>query len=156
MSVPAPTTTQEHMGTEVSLNSLLPGDLLFWGNRGSTYHVAIYVGDGNFIQAPEPGQNVKMTNMKYYYPAFARRILPATSDVISRGSLDEFSFTNSKLHAKGWTAASNTTGMKYSYMFAMDATLTRNWHGGNLTELIVPMFKEHIQILLDPCTVALI
>ncbi|ASN60017.1 C40 family peptidase [Latilactobacillus curvatus] len=75
ISLPRVTTQQENMGTAVSLNDLQPGDLLFWGNKGSSYHDAIYIGDGNFIHAPEPGDVVKITNMKYFYPSFARRVL---------------------------------------------------------------------------------
>lgn len=75
INLPRVTTQQEHSGVEVSLNALLPGDLLFWGNRNNTYHVAIYIGDGDFIQAPQPGDVVKITNMRYYYPNFARRVL---------------------------------------------------------------------------------
>ena len=48
---------------------------LFWKNYGSAYHVAIYIGNGNFIQAPTSGQSVKITNMNYYRPSFTRRIL---------------------------------------------------------------------------------
>lgn len=70
------TTEQETKGKEVSLNSLKPGDLLFFGPRGNTYHVAIYIGDGKMIQAPEPNDVVKVTELKYYMPDFARRILP--------------------------------------------------------------------------------
>lgn len=80
INLPRVTTQQEKSGSEVSLSALQPGDLLFWGSRGSTYHVAIYIGDGNFVQAPQPGENVKITNMKYYYPNFARRVLSTTPD----------------------------------------------------------------------------
>lgn len=75
ISLPRTTYEQEKMGYEVSLNNLQPGDLLFWGNRGSSYHVAIYTGNGNMLYAPEPGQNVKEIQMKYWMPSFARRIL---------------------------------------------------------------------------------
>ncbi|WP_225208942.1 MULTISPECIES: C40 family peptidase [Lactobacillaceae] len=75
ISLPRTTYQQEYQGKAVSLNSLQLGDLLFWGNYGSAYHVAIYIGDGNFIQAPTKGQSVKVTNIKYYQPTFARRIL---------------------------------------------------------------------------------
>ncbi|WP_316410027.1 C40 family peptidase [Lacticaseibacillus paracasei] len=49
VNLPRVTWQQETVGKDVSLNALLPGDLLFWGSRGSTYHVAIYIGDGNMI-----------------------------------------------------------------------------------------------------------
>lgn len=75
ITLPRTTYQQEYQGKAVSLNELQPGDLLFWGNYGSAYHVAIYIGNGNFIQAPTSGQSVKITNMNYYRPNFARRIL---------------------------------------------------------------------------------
>ncbi|MFQ7235642.1 MAG: C40 family peptidase, partial [Enterococcus hulanensis] len=42
VDLPMGTTNQEKYGTEASLNSLQPGDMLFYGNRGATYHVGIY------------------------------------------------------------------------------------------------------------------
>lgn len=75
VNLPRTTYQQEYQGTAVSLNALQPGDLLFWGSYGSAYHVAIYIGNGDFIQAPQPGERVKITNMSYYHPDFARRIL---------------------------------------------------------------------------------
>ena len=76
ISLPRVTTDQEKQGKEVSLGALLPGDLLFWGARGSSHHVAIYIGDNKFIQAPKPGDVVRVTGLYQYYPNFARRILP--------------------------------------------------------------------------------
>lgn len=75
ISLPRTTYQQENCGYEVSLNNLQAGDLLFWGNRGQAYHVAIYTGNGNMLYAPEPGQNVKEIQMKYWMPSFARRVL---------------------------------------------------------------------------------
>ncbi|WP_159723295.1 NlpC/P60 family protein [Enterococcus sp. CSURQ0835] len=69
------TYTQEYEGTEVSLNALEPGDLLFYGARGSTHHVAMYIGNGQMIHAPQPGDVVKVIEMKYFMPSFARRII---------------------------------------------------------------------------------
>jgi cell wall-associated NlpC family hydrolase len=45
-------------------SSLMPGDLVFWssdGSIGGIHHVAIYVGGGNVIQAPESGDIVRIT-----------------------------------------------------------------------------------------------
>ena len=69
------TTTEEKSGYEVSLNSLKPGDLLFYGARGSTYHVGLYEGNGVMIHASTPEDGVKETQFQYYMPSFARRIL---------------------------------------------------------------------------------
>ncbi|OLS10400.1 glycoside hydrolase [Lacticaseibacillus casei] len=67
------TVPQESSGTQVSLDALQPGDLLFWGSHGSTYHVALYIGGGTMIQAPQPGENVKYTAVQYFTPDFAVR-----------------------------------------------------------------------------------
>lgn len=43
---------------------LLPGDLVFWSNGKSAagiHHVAVYVGDGNVVQAPQSGDIVRVT-----------------------------------------------------------------------------------------------
>lgn len=125
MSIPAPTTTQERYGKAVSLSSLAAGDLLFWGNKGASYHVAIYIGGGNFIQAPQPGDVVKITNMKYYYPSFARRVLSIAPDLIKHGTLEKLILRTSQIQVIGWSAATNSVGKKYSYLFALDATTNR-------------------------------
>jgi cell wall-associated NlpC family hydrolase len=43
---------------------LLPGDLVFWSSNGRVagiHHVAVYVGDGNVVQAPQSGDIVRVT-----------------------------------------------------------------------------------------------
>lgn len=75
ISLPRTTYQQEYSGYAVSLSNLQPGDLLFWGNYGSAYHVAIYTGNGNMLFAPQPGQNVKEEPISWWMPSFARRVL---------------------------------------------------------------------------------
>jgi cell wall-associated NlpC family hydrolase len=44
--------------------ALLPGDLVFWSSDGTAagiHHVAIYVGNGNVVQAPQSGDVVRIT-----------------------------------------------------------------------------------------------
>jgi cell wall-associated NlpC family hydrolase len=50
--------TYSTLTTDVA--DLQPGDLVFFSDNepGGANHVAIYLGDGNIIQAPETGQNV--------------------------------------------------------------------------------------------------
>lgn len=68
------TVPQESAGTQVSVMSAQPGDLLFWGGHGSTYHVALYIGDGQYIHAPQPGDSVKIASVStYFWPSFAVR-----------------------------------------------------------------------------------
>jgi cell wall-associated NlpC family hydrolase len=49
--------------TPVPLSDLEPGDLLFYGPGGSE-HVAMYVGPGTMIEAPETGQVVHLTGLR--------------------------------------------------------------------------------------------
>lgn len=64
------TYSQMGVGTPVSYDQLQPGDLVF------TYggdHVGIYVGGGQYIHAPQPGDSVKVSNITSFYSA--RRVL---------------------------------------------------------------------------------
>lgn len=64
------TYTQINVGTPVSYGDLQPGDLVF------TYgldHVGIYVGGGQYIHAPQPGEGVKVSPVTSFYAA--RRVL---------------------------------------------------------------------------------
>jgi cell wall-associated NlpC family hydrolase len=54
---------QINAGTRVSLSQLQPGDLIFWGN----YHVGIYIGNNQYINAPQPGQSVKVATISSYF-----------------------------------------------------------------------------------------
>lgn len=74
VSLPRTTTQQENCGTQISVSEAQPGDLYFWGSKGSTYHVAIAIGNGQYIAAPEPGQSVSVGSIKYFQPSFAVRL----------------------------------------------------------------------------------
>jgi peptidoglycan DL-endopeptidase CwlO len=57
VSIPRTSYEQWDSLPHVSLSSVQPGDILvFWGAG----HVAIYVGNNQFIQAPQPGQDVEL------------------------------------------------------------------------------------------------
>jgi cell wall-associated NlpC family hydrolase len=53
------------MTERVPLWDIQPGDLLFYGYDGDE-HVAMYVGDGEMIEAPETGQVVHITPIRLY------------------------------------------------------------------------------------------
>jgi cell wall-associated NlpC family hydrolase len=53
--------SQIHEGKRVSRSSLLPGDLVFFGSP--IHHVGMYVGGGNFLEAPYSGANVCITKL---------------------------------------------------------------------------------------------
>nr|WP_269091206.1 C40 family peptidase [Actinopolymorpha cephalotaxi] len=54
---------------KVRLGQLRPGDLLFWANNprdsNTIYHVAMYIGNGEMVQAPRPGRGVEVKSMFY-------------------------------------------------------------------------------------------
>jgi cell wall-associated NlpC family hydrolase len=55
---------QAQTGPQIPIADLQPGDLLFYHTdpTAPTYisHVAIYIGDGRMLQAPEPGEDVQV------------------------------------------------------------------------------------------------
>ncbi|AJA46518.1 protein P54 [Clostridium pasteurianum DSM 525 = ATCC 6013] len=73
VNLPHNAAQQYKYGKKISKNSLKPGDLVFFGKKSnSIYHVGIYIGNGNFINAPKAGENVKITALCYmpdYYGA---------------------------------------------------------------------------------------
>ncbi len=72
ISLPHSTTAQEGYVTTHSVADAKPGDILFWGSRGATYHDAIYIGNNQYVAAPQSGQNVKVSTINsYFMPSFA-------------------------------------------------------------------------------------
>ncbi|KAF0422456.1 LysM peptidoglycan-binding domain-containing C40 family peptidase [Pediococcus pentosaceus] len=72
ISLPSYTVAMESYVTKESVSAAQPGDLLFWGSAGSTYHVAIYLGNNQYANAPTFGQNAKVSTISsYFYPSFA-------------------------------------------------------------------------------------
>lgn len=58
---------------------LLPGDLVFWsfdGSTGGIHHVAIYLGGGQIVQAPESGDVVKISAM--WFDGYFGAVRPGT------------------------------------------------------------------------------
>lgn len=73
------TYTQVGEGTKVNRSDLKQGDLVFFNTQGSTSHVGIYVGNGQFIHAPRTGKPVMISSLSdgYYSQKYstARRII---------------------------------------------------------------------------------
>ncbi|MER8231265.1 C40 family peptidase [Streptomyces sp. NPDC094049] len=66
---------QSSMGTSVSLSNLQPGDILYWGSRSGSYHVAVYVGGGKYVGAQNPSTGVVERSLDWDTPSGAVRIL---------------------------------------------------------------------------------
>ena len=75
VSIGRVTTAQESAGSRVSISQLQPGDLVFWGSAGATYHVALYIGNNQYIDAPQPGETVTIASISsYFMPSFGVHI----------------------------------------------------------------------------------
>ena len=81
---------QARTGPAVPVSQLEPGDLLFYHtdptDPGYISHVAIYIGNGEMVQAPETGQNVEVvpadTGSEF---AGAVRVAPALAAAVADG-----------------------------------------------------------------------
>ena len=76
ISIPRTSEEQAAAATPVSMNALEPGDLLFWstdGTAANAYHVAIYIGNGEYVEAANPSAGVKTDTIADYTPTFAGR-----------------------------------------------------------------------------------
>ena len=69
ISIPRNSRAQYAALPKVSSDDLRPGDLVFWatnpGNPSTIYHVAIYLGNGQMVEAPQSGSVVKVSAMRW-------------------------------------------------------------------------------------------
>ncbi|MFI0821425.1 C40 family peptidase [Streptomyces sp. NPDC021098] len=75
IDLPRVSQDQSTVGTQVSLDNLQAGDLLYWGSSGSAYHVGVYIGDGKFIGAQNPSTGIVERPLDYDQPTGAVRVL---------------------------------------------------------------------------------
>jgi len=75
IDLPRVSQSQSTAGTPVSLDNLQPGDILYWGGAGSAYHVAIYVGGGEFVGAQNSSTGTVQRSLDYDRPTGAVRVL---------------------------------------------------------------------------------
>ena len=66
------TYNQINAGIEVAISDINPGDLLFDNALG---HVAMYIGNGQWIESPNSGKTVRITNVRWESVQRARRVL---------------------------------------------------------------------------------
>jgi hypothetical protein len=117
VELPRTSSQQATAGRPVaSLAEARPGDLVFFDNssaRGGIDHVGIYIGNGQMIAAPQPGESVKVQSVGD--PAVIRRVLPeqATAGVAGGGSLTGVPYANL------FVAAGNRHGVDPSLLAAV-------------------------------------
>ncbi len=70
IEIPRTSRSQYRSGKHIAsdrLDLLRPGDLVFFGREGDpgrVHHVGIYVGNGDFIHAPQTGERVKVSSLQ--------------------------------------------------------------------------------------------
>ncbi|MFH8345866.1 C40 family peptidase [Streptomyces sp. NPDC018045] len=75
IDLPRTSQPQSTAGTQVGLDNLQVGDILYWGSAGSAYHVGVYVGNGNFIGAQNSSTGIVEKPLSYSQPTGAVRVL---------------------------------------------------------------------------------
>lgn len=76
INLPRTTYDQVKVGQTVPLDQLQAGDLVFWGSETAPYHVAIYIGNNQYVNSATPDQGTILQNMSSYYtPTIAKRVL---------------------------------------------------------------------------------
>jgi cell wall-associated NlpC family hydrolase len=66
VNLPRISAQQARAGKQVSLSALQPGDLVAWDNssrNAGADHIAIYIGNGQIIEAPRPGLGVRIRSL---------------------------------------------------------------------------------------------
>ncbi|MDG3011199.1 C40 family peptidase [Rhodococcus sp. D2-41] len=64
VSLPHYSGYQYTAGKQVPVKQMKRGDMLFWGTNGSE-HVTLYLGDGQMLEAPESGEVVKVSPVRW-------------------------------------------------------------------------------------------
>ncbi|MCD2187845.1 C40 family peptidase [Actinomycetospora soli] len=58
-----PGNTDDQRARSTAVGTPEPGDLVLFGSATDTHHVAIYLGDGRIVHAPDTGQNVQVGSL---------------------------------------------------------------------------------------------
>ena len=75
ITIPRTSLAQSKSGTSVSKSNLQPGDLIFWKTTSAEVgHVGMYIGNNQFIHAPNKSKPVKIDSLSssYYSSRYVR------------------------------------------------------------------------------------
>ncbi|MFF4343192.1 NlpC/P60 family protein [Kitasatospora sp. NPDC001540] len=79
ISLPRVAADQAGVGQRIPASAgvaaLRPGDMVFFGNSSRIYHVGLYIGGGQMLNAPKPGDHVKQAAVWNYDFAGGARVL---------------------------------------------------------------------------------
>lgn len=114
---------QAKLKQKIDVSEAKAGDLYFWSRGGKVYHVAIALGDGKFIEAPQPGKKVSINSVSNFKPQFAGRVsqladlITASSDDVNASATAADSqaiMTTAQFKQKGRVSYDNKTFTYYS------------------------------------------
>ncbi|MFI8213472.1 C40 family peptidase [Streptomyces werraensis] len=75
VDLPRVSQDQSMVGTDIPLSEIQPGDILYWGGKGSAYHVGVYIGNGQYLDAANPSKGVVIQDLSGYPASGAVRVL---------------------------------------------------------------------------------
>lgn len=75
VSLPRVSRDQANVGKKVSKAELQPGDLVFFAKGGRIHHVGMYLGNDQYIHAPQTGDVVKISKLSSRTLYTARRVI---------------------------------------------------------------------------------
>lgn len=99
-------------GTSVNKDQLQPGDLVFFGTSDNPHHVGIYAGNGEMVEAPHTGANVRIASIDRSDYLTARRI-------VSGGSNDSNNSSNTSIPSGGFNSTSDFVSAMTPYAEAI-------------------------------------
>ncbi|CAL9468030.1 hypothetical protein SUDANB146_02767 [Streptomyces sp. enrichment culture] len=75
VDLPRVSQDQSMVGTDIPLSQIQPGDILYWGGKGSAYHVGVYIGNGQYLDAANSAKGVVIQDLSGYPASGAVRVL---------------------------------------------------------------------------------
>lgn len=75
VSLPHDAASQLYCGTQVSIDSLAPGDLVFFSSGSGIDHVAIYAGNGSIVHAANSQAGICWGSLNWMTPVAACRVI---------------------------------------------------------------------------------
>jgi len=135
IDIPRVAKDQQKIGTPVaSLDEAKPGDLIFYGNPA--HHVAMYIGDGKLIEAPQAGETVSIRPV-YGHPTI-RRVVPSTDTASTASAFNVNALTalssNPKISAavQAYSAQFKAAEAKYGLPTGLLEAVAQQESGGNV------------------------
>jgi hypothetical protein len=134
ITLPRIAADQAKVGTEVPRSSIQPGDMIFsiWDGASVPSHVALYIGNNQYLNAPQEGENVKIGTLNDYYWQHVKAVR-RVNGVTGGGTIGAFNPLN-PLDLGG--AAGSLLGgavdtlAKKLFWFAMPTSIVRLAAGG--------------------------